>query len=301
MAQNSEYIIAVDGGGTGCRVRLAERSGRELASAVGGPANVSADFDAARESVLAAISQAYHAAGLAPERRRHDIAWLGLAGAGVGDLARRMEQALGFARIRVTTDCVTAVEGALGCGKGTVALLGTGSFFVRRQDGRDRRIGGWGYQLGDEAGGAWLGRELLRCVLHAFDGLCEHSALSREILAEYGNSPGEIVRFAQHARPGEMARLAPRIAAARSQGDPLAQRIMTRAVGLICDRLEVLGAQDAGALHLLGGLAPVYAPLLPEPLRRLLRPPRGSALDGAVALAIRHLAEGKKEAGHECA
>ena len=290
MHENTrELIIAVDGGGTGCRIRLADREGREIASAKGGPANVNTDFDSARENILAAISAAYRAAGLDAGRRGRDVAWLGLAGAAFGDLARRMEGALGFSAARVTTDSDTTVEGALGGADGTVALIGTGSFFVRRKGGRDRHIGGWGYHLGDECSGAWLGREFLRAVLLAHDALIEHSALTRTVFARYGDDPGALVCHAQAATPGEIAQLAPEIAKARAAGDPVAGEIMARGLDLLCERLDALGAAESGALYMLGGLGPVYQPLLPERYRRLCRPAHGDALSGAIALARRHL------------
>ena len=306
MAQDPRYVIAVDGGGTGCRVRLTDARGCVLATSTGGPANAATDFDAARDNILAAIRAAYNAAGLDPQRRGRDVAWLGLAGAGFGDVAARMQAALGFARARVTGDCLTAAQGVLGKSDGAVALMGTGSFFLRRKGGIDRRIGGWGYQLGDEAGGAWLAREMLRRVLHAHDGLCAHSPLSRALLEEHGGDPAALVGFAQAARPGEIARLAPRIAQAAGQGDALAGEVMQAGVAAICRSLDALGVRADGApLFLLGGLAGVYAPLLPPDFRALLRPPRGTgpdagpdaapdaspdwALDGAVDLARRHL------------
>ncbi len=288
-ADTERFIIAVDGGGTGCRVRLADRAGRGIATARGGPANVNTDFAAARENILEAVAAAYAAAGLDAARRGRDVAWLGLAGAGFEDLARRMEGALGFAAARVTTDSETTVEGALGGAEGTVALIGTGSFFVRRKDGRDRHVGGWGYHLGDECSGAWLGRELLRAVLLAHDGLIGHSALTKAVFARHGEDPGALVRHAQAASPGEIARLAPEIVQAHAAGDPVAGEIMARGLALLCARLEALGAQEGGALYMLGGLGPVYQALLPPHYRRLCRAPAGDALSGALALARRHL------------
>ncbi len=284
-----ELIVAVDGGGTGCRVRLADRAGREIASAKGGPANVNTDFDAAQANILEAVAAAYRAAGLDPARRGGDVAWLGLAGAAFADLARRMEGALGFAKARVTTDSDTTVEGALGGTDGTVALIGTGSFFVRREGGRERHIGGWGYHLGDECSGAWLGRELLRAVLLAHDGLIEHSPLTKAVFARYDEVPGAMVRHAQAATPGEIARLAPEVAEARAAGDPVAGEIMGRGLDLLCERLEALGAGESGPLYMMGGLGPVYQPLLPARYGRLCRPAHGDALSGAITLARRHL------------
>ena len=301
MSAKPGYVIGVDGGGTGCRVRLSDASGRVLGEARSGPANLCSDFDRAMANVLDGVARAYAAAGLDPAQRRNDTAWLGLAGAGVRELARRMEAALedglGFARARVSTDSETTAQGVLGDADGVLALIGTGSFFLRRQAGHDRRIGGWGYQLGDEAGGAWLGRAALRATLLAHDGLRQPSALTRALMARHGGRPDEIARFAASASPGDIAALAPEIAAARDSGDPVARAIFDRAVRLICERLDFLGAEAAGKLCLAGGLAGTYAPLLPERLAALLHPPLGDALDGATALARALQAQPRLRAG----
>jgi N-acetylglucosamine kinase-like BadF-type ATPase len=45
-------------------------------------------------------------------------------------------------------------------------LAGTGSIsLARAADGRAGRAGGWGYLLGDEGGGFWLGREAIAALL----------------------------------------------------------------------------------------------------------------------------------------
>ncbi len=290
MDHGTTLLIAVDGGGTGCRVRLCDGAGAELASAEGGPANVTTDFDLARANIDAAVRRAYEAAQIEPGHRAQDVAMLGLAGAGIGDYAKQMEQALGFARARVTTDRETTVQGALGEGDGVVALLGTGSFFSARFRGQEHNIGGWGFRLGDEAGGAWLGRELLRRTLHALDGLMAHSQLTRDTSRRFSDRPAELVAFAQDATPAEFGRFAPEIAAAQAAGDTVAELIMDEAVRLICQRLDALGTHATGALYLLGGLATVYRPLLPMRYQELCKPPHGGALDGAVMLAQRDLA-----------
>ncbi len=285
MTHDTSYLIGVDGGGTGCRVRLESADGQVLAETRGGPANVTSDFVTALGNINTTITAAYEQAGLEPERHHRDVAWLGLAGAATGENAARLTRALGFARARVTTDCVTTVEGALGGKDGLVAMLGTGSFFVRRVDGQDRRIGGWGYQLGDEAGGAWLGRALLTRVLHAQDGLVPHSPLTEAILARFGGGDA-IVSFAQRAAPGEIARLARDVAEA--EGDAAAEAILSDAVNLITIRLKALDT-GKGPFCLLGGLAGVYESRIPEKYRERLVPPLGDALSGALSLARRKL------------
>ncbi len=287
-----DLLLAIDGGGTGCRARLCDRAGQTLGEARAGPANACTDFDQALSNVLSASRGALEAAGLAvdaqlaPQAARIG-AWIGLAGAGLGDLSGRMQAALPFGHCRVGTDRDIAVEGALGGQDGTVALLGTGSFFVSRQGGITRTIGGRGLVLGDEAGGAWLGRELLRRTIYALEGLVAPTPLSREIAARFDERPENISAFARSADPAAFARLAPEIFTAHARGDALAARILDEALHQIGLRLDVLAAHGGGALYLLGGLAPAYRELLPARWQALCRPPRGSALDGALALAQR--------------
>ncbi len=284
MKHKVKHLIAVDGGGSGCRVRLSDISGKILAEYSGKPSNIATDFALALNNIQEAIIACYKKAGLDPNQRHNDAAWLGLAGAGVGDLAKKVERALAFRLCRVSTDYKTAIQGALGKGDGTLAMLGTGSFFVRRKNGVDKKIGGWGYQLGDEAGGAWLGRELLRAVLRAQDGLEPHSELTRAILKEFDLRPDNIVNFANQASPGEMAKFAPKLIA-KMDNDPVASNILMRGCNLICQNLYSLDVENSQALFLLGGLGETYRALLPEKLARLYHRPHGDALDGAMYLA----------------
>lgn len=53
---------------------------------------------------------------------------------------------------------------------GALAGVGTGSYVGFLTGGSVRFAGGWGLALGDEASGAWLGREVLRAALMAHEG-----------------------------------------------------------------------------------------------------------------------------------
>ncbi len=48
-----DLIIGVDGGGSGCRVAVADAAGTVLARAEGGPANIATDPEGADRSILA--------------------------------------------------------------------------------------------------------------------------------------------------------------------------------------------------------------------------------------------------------
>jgi hypothetical protein len=96
----------------------------------------------------------------------------------------------------VVDDSVTALEGALGGANGTLASLGTGSFFIRKSPDGTRHVGGWGFQLGDEGSAAWLGRRALSLALRVADG-----RLPPDPLAEALTPPRRPTRSSSPATP----------------------------------------------------------------------------------------------------
>ena len=93
------------------------------------------------------------------------------------------------------------------------------------------------------------------------------------------------MRFAAEARPRDFARLAPAIVAHARSGDAIACELMQLAAGHIDGLARRLVALGAPRLSLLGGLAEPISAWLADATRRLLSPPRGDALTGALALA----------------
>ena len=213
------HFLALDGGGTGCRAMICGADGRELGRAVGGGANLTSDFEAACENILATISNAYEDAGLQAGAMSSGMAVLGVAGAEIGDCANRLQDRLDFAKLRVLSDRDTAIAGVLGEEDGTLAQIGTGSFFVTCRAGVTRHAGGWGLVLGDECSGAWLGRELLRSTLRAQDGLEDGSGLTETVLSAFSNNPQAIILSAQTASPADFAAYAPQLFSACEGGD----------------------------------------------------------------------------------
>lgn len=272
------FVLAIDGGGSGCRAAVALRGGAVLGRGTGGPANIAADPDGARRAILGAARAALAAAGdpCAPG----DLdAVLGLAGANAPGAADRLRGALPFAASRIESDAVTAAAGALGPGDGVVAALGTGSVFAAQRGGRIRQIGGWGLALGDEGSGAWIGRALLARALRADDGLVAQTPLLRAVAAEHGGPPG-IVALSLAARGADYAALAPRVA---GSDDPAARAIMRRAARDVAASIAALRGEAPLPVVFLGGLGPTYARLLAG--RWPVSAPLGTGLDGALRLA----------------
>ncbi|MBL1419304.1 MAG: hypothetical protein COC24_002220 [Alphaproteobacteria bacterium] len=286
MSQNNEnLIIAVDGGGSTCRVTICRLDGTILSQAVGGAANLTTHFETAVATIESTVKMAYKTANLSADRTGDDFIYLGLAGAKLDGLATRLKGALKFKDIEVTTDQQITIQGAMSDEDGAIASLGTGSFFVCRQQGKTLHVGGWGMHLGDECSGAYLGRALLRKSLHAYDGLIDHSPLSQNIMQHFGGSPQEMILFARSASPMDYGSFAPQLIAAFEHGDAIAQQIMNDSLAILHNMLDVLEVKATGSLYMLGGLGAIYQKLLRPEYQQICCSPKADAMAGAIILA----------------
>ncbi|MBI6629772.1 BadF/BadG/BcrA/BcrD ATPase family protein [Pontibaca salina] len=290
--ETDQLLIGVDGGGSGCRVALADGQGRVLAQAEGGPANISGDSGLAVANIRAALDQAAQNAGVAGDVLRRAHAHMGLAGVKSPEDAAQIAARFDFARCIVTEDRPTVLAGALAGEDGVVLAIGTGSFIARAQGDRTRFVGGWGFVAGDQASGAWLGRGALEQTLLAADGLRAHTALTRALLKRFDGDPLAIMRMSLDAPPADFAALAPDVVAAALEGDTMGRQLMEQGADYICRAMTALGREDEQAVCAFGGIAEHYAEFLPAPVRACLIEPKGNALDGALYLAAHGTSDG---------
>ena len=139
--------------------------------------------------------------------------------------------------------------------------------------------------MGDEGSGAVLGRSLLALAMRAADGFHPMSPLLAQILEEFDGIEG-IIAFGNTARPGDFARLAPRIV---TSDDPAARMIFDAAVEGLHAAITALQQGDRLPVVLTGGLGPHYAARLAD--RWPLRPALGDSVSGALAMALQGGAE----------
>ena len=280
------YILAVDGGGTGCRALLADGNGGPAGRGTGGPANIGADPATALDNILRAATQAAQDAGLDVSILNETCAVLGLAGANSLVEKDRVEQSLPFGKVKIVSDAVTALQGALGPDDGAIVILGTGSAFVKREQDAFEIVGGRGFMLSDHAGGARLGRELLEETLLVLDGMADRTELANAVLARFGGDMRQIITFSRTATAADYATFAPIVFDYAHKGDALGLSILHRACSYIARGLDRLGIETLGRFSLTGGLAPSYAALPFLLHRELFRPALGDALQGALSLAM---------------
>lgn len=94
---------------------------------------------------------------------------------------------------------------------GILLYAGTGAVACTRVNGELKRIGGWGYLLGDEGAGYWIGRAALRALLIYIDKdqMPPTGSLEAAVAdAISGHSWGDVKNFAYGNNRSEIAALA---------------------------------------------------------------------------------------------
>ena len=90
----------------------------------------------------------------------------------------------GGRRTSVMNDVKAAFEGAFCDEPGVLLLAGTGSMvWARSSSGRDVRVGGWGYQFGDEGSAFWIGQQAVARASRAIDGRSDAMGFARALYA----------------------------------------------------------------------------------------------------------------------
>lgn len=286
------YFLGADGGGTKCRVRLADRAGRVLAEAEGGPANINLDHG---RTAFLSLTQASHAAcakaGLDPSVLSETVAALGLAGAEVGD-AQGVFAALPFPFLstRLYSDGEIACVGAHSGQDGAIVILGTGAKVSAVVDGEFCGKSGWGFWLADYGSGADIGRSAVRRVGLAIDeppgGALETPALTEAVLARCGGDPVALAGWAKRAAPGDYGSLAPLVFDLADAGDPPAREIIQDAAGHFTRMIRLARGLGTDRVSPIGSVAQRLASDWTDPSDTRLTSPDACSTQGAVLAAM---------------
>lgn len=304
---SQEFLFVLDGGGTKTRAIVtpaADPQAKPFVEVEAGPANFGR---IGSEGLGAVINELIVKL---PEHFRSPAALVaGLAGVGREAERQKAEAALHklFPDIPVIvrTDAELAYAGAFGLQPGGVLVIaGTGSIaWTQLSDGRFLRAGGWGPLLGDEGGGAWLGREVLRlCLRQGETG--KLSPFARAILKTIQiTKPTEILTkvYREHWGPEHWATLAPVVfeyAGKDKEADALIEKTSAALAKLAGQLLEQMPlSPDSVPVSVVGGLTVHWERIEPFFLTELqkeslvkhhLVTPIGDALFGGRLVAQKH-------------
>jgi glucosamine kinase len=285
-----QYLIGVDGGGTGTRVRLARVDGTELAQGSGGPSGLSLGIERAWQTIDSAISQAFHAAGIERPADTHVAIGLGLAGVHNKQWAEQFIAAdPGFAALKLHHDGFTTLLGAHQGQPGTIVAIGTGSVGeALLADGSEREVGGWGFPAGDEASGGWIGLRAINHVEKVLDGRAPASAFAQAVIAACGGGRDAIQVWMGTATQTSYAALAP-IVVAHAPTDATARSFLMAAADEVAIMAAALDPSGTLPLSLCGGLGAPLRPYLPPALLERTVTAQGDAASGALRMIAMHL------------
>ena len=204
------------------------------------------------------------------------------------------------AQLTGVPDFEIALVGGLGRTTGLLLLSGTGSVaYGKNHLGLTKRVGGWGWFLGDEGSGFWIGQEALRIVVKAHDQQIHHFPLCDAIYNYFDVSNSqELLEFIylKSIEPKLIAQLAPIVIEFSQKQDPFALDILHRAAYELYQLFVAvsvpLGLSKQDTVFVGGVLT------RPSPLRdqlqkylKLSHPalPLNSPLTGAAILAVKAL------------
>lgn len=274
--------IAVDGGGTHCRVALLDGEG--IHTVTSGPANATSDIQGCARSINKGLQELSAMCNISLDVLGQTPAYLGLAGVIDQTIARQLQALLPLEQVRIQDDRHSALRGALALEDGALAHCGTGSFFARQENSAQSFAGGWGPVVDDVASARWAGVRSLSLTLRSVDGLIEGSELTASLLKEFDGAAG-IVRFAATASSGELGQIAKTVTQLAQQDDPVAITVLKEGATQIGDYITGMGWRDGDPLCLTGGLGPHYQAWLPATIKDCVRSPIGEPLEGAIDLA----------------
>ncbi len=254
-------IVGMDCGGTGTTA-VAYKNGNVLATVNGGVGNLKR---------IGYVEAVYLVVSLCAELRNivsepTEAISIGIAGAGKygeRDQLRSLIAETMKLPVRVETDAAIALHGAFDGGPGMLLIAGTGSIaYGKSSDSSEPlRVGGWGWQLGDEGSGCWLGREAIRCCLLAHDGRGEKTELTEKINTHFDIQSivdSVPIIYSTEWTPAKYGELAP-LVLETAKTDPVAKKLVRLASNHLVRHLTVLqdrlgGEQAVRQVAFSGGL-----------------------------------------------
>jgi glucosamine kinase len=286
---NERLYCCVDGGASNTRVALYDASGHRLGLTVTGPTSLTVRGIEAWDEILSALENLSRAVALEEGYLSQTHFGIGLAGANNNTQRQKfMDAAPPAAALRVSTDAYIAALGAHGGAPGAVIIVGTGSVGYRIEAaGRCRLVGGWGFPIGDEGSGAWIGRQAVAQVAQIVDTRFRKrvTEMHHVVMAQTGQSRDALLDWLLGAPPAQFAELAPLIVEHAGWGDTAALEIVSEAGREIDALAEALDSGRKIPLALVGGLAEPLDAFLPDRLRSWVRAPQEDPVSGALMLA----------------
>lgn len=286
----ANYLIGVDGGGSGTRAVVEHVRRGRVGTGTAGPSALGQGIAQAWSNLQQAVRQAFAAGGLEVPAWEQCVLAAGLSG--VSHAPWRDEFLLrnpGFSRLEAETDSYTMLLGAHGGQPGAIVIAGTGSIAESlRSDGSRATVGGWGFRVDDEGSGGWLGLQAVRHGLAAFDGRANVSPLARRVWMHCGDERETLQSWCTESGQFEFAQLARAVFECEGT-DPAAARLLQQATQALEDLALAIDPRGRLPLAVAGSIGERLTSRMRPALRARIVPAQAAAAEGALTLARRAL------------
>lgn len=258
-------LIGIDGGGTKCRAIIYTANGKQLGKGLGGPANPFFGVRQAIKSIEEAAYKAIEDSGLSGVSIKNMKAGVGLAGVNLAKLYHEiLEWEHPFSELYLTTDMNIANLGANNGQEGGIIIVGTGSCGYIDCSGEEKMFGGYGFPIGDQASGAWMGLKAIQHTLLILDGFSKKDVLSQKVADFYEVETGlELSEKLIGQASKDYAQIASLIFNCARDGDLKANEIVNEGLLYISKLVKKMLKTKKIRLAMIGGLSKYYLPLLP--------------------------------------
>ncbi|MFC0015462.1 MULTISPECIES: N-acetylglucosamine kinase [Allobacillus] len=243
------YVIGIDGGGTKTEAVLSDETGQVYARVLAGPSNLNSG---SRESIEGTFLKIFsEIKNQQPELFQHiDYCFAGLSGT-ENHVNKEFIEAL-FKRLvggqfpyLIEHDAVNALYSGTFGEPGIVQIAGTGSIgFGIDQHLNKKRVGGWGYLIGDEGSGYAIGRDALQVIFQHYDRNQKETILAN-LIGKYFEISGDLKDIVPTIYQAESPRnhisaLSKVVFEAFDMGDTDAKSILQRAAKDLSKSIEMI-------------------------------------------------------------
>ena len=179
----------------------------------------------------------------------------------------------------LTNDVRAAWASSLAIRDGVAVICGTGSIAYAACGDRECRAGGWGFQVGDEGSGWWMGREVLRLFSRQADGRDPRGPLYDAVMEYLGlDEAYDLIAYVRDELRGDRTKIASLTRVLREAsvaGDERALDVYERAAAelsqiVVAAACDVFKPGEQVPVGYVGGVFEGAGELLLEPLRRFL-------------------------------
>lgn len=282
------FTLGIDAGASATKWTLLDSSGVSR-EGISSPMDGHINNNESKMRMLAVLSEI----SIAAYPEKVSAIYAGITGiAETGDVTTEISKmfvsVFGDIPIHLASDIELGYLANLALGEGIFLYAGTGSIAIHINEmGKAFRAGGWGYLLGDEGAGYWIGREAIRETLLSLESdstILPGSFEDQVLRFMHCRDWKDIKSFVYSSDRSKIAEIARLVVERAEKNDKPAVRILQEGASALANlvwRLEATLGKEKLPVVFAGGLSAEESPLSRELVRQLARPVRISHVRAA--------------------